>query len=169
MKDAEIEEWLEISETWLENYYNEYFLSKASEAQREAAYIKVELEFVSQSVLFNRNSIPINTITYHEMITYSSREVADDFPPETLRESAFADETAVATLVRSLQESIPCMTQLESIDGKIDGNEADSLADSGLSSGTLTGIILSSVAVVIGGAAAGYAKGLFTWSTKAEF
>lgn len=146
------------SETWLENYYNDYFISQASEVQRETRAIRVRLEFVSQSVSYNRNSIPTNTLTYNEIITYNSREAANIFSPEALREAAFADENAVTALMSTLRESIPVMAELGDIDlvavstsKKQEESNSDQVSSDRISALALVFIILGLLAVAIGG------------------
>lgn len=117
-----IEQWRVTSESWLEDYYNEFYESlleqidetgmpqiRRLQRRREARTIRVELEFISQHVTYNNNGVPRNTITYNEIIMFSSHSPLSVVNPDMMRDAAFGDEKAMTELQEKLREHIPAL------------------------------------------------------------
>lgn len=122
LDDVAIEQWRVTTERWIEDYFNAFYESllegirsndapqmRRLERRREARMIQVELEFVSQLASFHENGMPSNTISYVEIIYYSSRSALTVLNPALLRDAAFGDETALTQLEGQLREHIPAL------------------------------------------------------------
>lgn len=141
LDDDEIEIWLEISRSWLEENYNDIVMARIKEMARDRLHLQVALEFLKQEVTINLDLMTTNTITYNEFISYSSRETADEFSPDLLRNMTMNDETALAELVELLQIGIPSMAELEGVQLVVIQSSNVETTSSGLSPGVIISII----------------------------
>lgn len=121
MESDEIAALLDICGRWLETGYNQQLESNGRNTQRkvqnldESRFVKVQLEYMRQFVTVNQFSLPTNTVTCKEIITYTRDETANAFHRDDLRNTVMDDKTAISELVMQLVEDIPVMSDLEDI------------------------------------------------------